>query len=154
MIRIDVMIPTVTKKKLPAFLAYPVGAQRVTEALAAVPQIDDLELWFTVNQHGESEVAGRRLVFGARYKKYNLGMSASHSMEESGFYGPKWDVWVYAVPKSLNALIRSSLTEHGFNFIRDWFSRPRTELWLSTSHECRLWYCPHDDRLIAIADDN
>lgn len=152
--RIDTVIPTVTKEKLPALLAYPVGAQLVTDALSSVPQVDDLELWFTSNRYGESEVDGKRLVFAARYQKYNLGRSASRALDESGFYGPKWDVWVYAVPKQLNSSIRSSLTEDGFEFIRDWFSQPRTKLWLSTSHECRLWYSPDDERLIAIADDN
>lgn len=147
------MIPTKTKDKLPSSVAYPVGAKLVTDELSSVPQIADLALWFTANRYGKSEDNGNRLVFAARYLKYNLGMSASHSMQLSGFYGPNWDVGIYAVPKSLNSQIRSSLLEHGFEIIRDWFSRPRTELWLSSSHECKLWYKPDDERLVAISDD-
>lgn len=149
----DAVIPTVRKQKLPSFLSYPVGAQLVTNALLTVPQVDKLELWFTCDQDRESEVDGKHLVFAARYRKWNMGLSASRSMDESGFYGPKWAAWVYAVPKPLNSLIRSALIDHGFELIRGWYSRPRTELWLTTSHDYSLWYSPADERLTATATD-
>ncbi len=147
------MIPTKTKDKLPSSIAYPVGAERVSDALSSVPQIADLELWFIANRYGRSMEQGNELVFAARYKKDNLGLSASHSLDQSGFYGPKWVVWVYAVPKQLNSKIRACLIEHGFDYIRDWFCCPRTDLWLSSSHECKLWYRSDDNRLVAITDD-
>lgn len=143
------MIPTKTRNKLPGFLAYPVGAKVVTDALTTVPQIEELELWFIHNRYGEPEVDRRRLVVATRYSKYNLGVSASHAMEESGLYGPKWEVWVYAVPRQLNATIRTALFDHGLKLIRDWLSQPRTELWLTTSHRCELWYSLDEERLIA-----
>lgn len=143
------MIPTKTRNKLPRFLCYPVGAKVVTDALTTVPQIEQLELWFIQNKYGESEVDRRRLVVSARFSKHNLGVSASHAMDELGLYGPKWDVWIYAVPKELNATIRSALVGHGFGLIRDWLSQRRTELWRTTSHRCELWYSLDEERLIA-----
>jgi hypothetical protein len=151
--RIETVIPTRTKDKLRSSIAYPVGAERVTDALSSVPQIAALELWFIANRYGRSMDQENQLVFAARYKKDNLGLSASHSLDQSGFYGPKWDVWVYAVPRQLTSKIRSCLIEHGFDYIRDWFSCHRTDLWLSSSHECTLWYASDDNRLIAITDD-
>ena len=147
------MIPTVKKDKLPSSLAYPVRAQRVSDALSSIPQIAHLELWFIRNDYGQSEVDGKHLVIAARYKKSNMGISASYLGDELGIYGPTWDVWVYAVPKAINAPVRSALHDHGFRMVRDWYSKPRSDLWLTTSHECRLWYSPAEERLVATFTD-
>ena len=147
------MIPTKTKDKLTSSIAYPVGAELVTAALSSAPQIAKLELWFIANRYGRSEDYGSRLVFSARYRKDNLGLSASHSLDQCGFYGPKWELWVYAVPRQLNSKIRVCLLEYGFEYVRDWLSSVRTDLWLSSSHECKLWYRSDDNRLVMNTDD-
>lgn len=147
------MIPTVSKKKLPASLAYPIGAELLTRVLSTVPQIDELKLRFTLNQYDKSAVTGQYLVFTARYLKWNMGLSASRSLDESGFYGPKWEAYVYAVPKRASSLVRLALIDHGFELIRKWYTSPRNELWMSTSHELNLHYSSVDACLTAIATD-
>ena len=92
-------------------------------------------------------------VFVARYNRYHLGLSASHYLEESGFYDPKWEVQVHAIPKLLNAAVRAALFDHGFETVCQWFSEKHSELWFATSHECRLYYSQAEDRLIANSID-
>lgn len=147
------MIPTKYREKLPRSLAYPVGAALISDALASVPQLDELQLHFASNRTGQPTGDGKHLVLTAGYRKTNLGLSASHDWEEAGLYGPAWDVWVYAVPQQLNRLVRRAMVDHGLSKISDWLSQPRSELWLTTSHRCRLWYHPDEDRLAADEND-
>ena len=148
------MIPTVSKDKLPAFLIYPVNAKTVTDALSAVPQIDSLELWFTANRYRKPPAQEKHPVCSVRYRRHNMGLSAARWLEESGFYRPKWDVRVYAVPRQQKAFIRAAMIDHGFDIIQDWLTQPRTELWLTTSHECQLWYSAADERLVTTSENS
>lgn len=142
------MIPTKYKQKLPRFLAYPLGAQAISDALVGVPQYDLFSLRFSRHDY-DPRVDGKPLTIAARYTKYNVRLSSSHDLEESGFYDPQWDATIYAVPRPLNARIRNALRAHGMQLLRDWLAEPRTEIWLSTSHSLTLYYCPETDVIIA-----
>lgn len=144
----EAVIPTKVKNKLPKQLAYPVGAQEISMDLASVPQVDELELWFLDNRYSKSIVENKRLAIAALYRKDNLGMSASRMADELGLYGPSWSIEVSAVPSSLSSSVSMALHDHGFKRIRDWFTQPRTELWLTKSHSFKLWYSDKTQRLI------
>lgn len=147
------MIRTVSRHKLPSFLAYPVGAQLITNALVTPPRSYELELYFVRNRYRYHDVENAHLVLTACYRKWNMGLSASRSNEAAELYGPTWQAWIYSVPRTLSALIRAALIDHGFEWIRDWYARPRTELWLTTSHELKLYYSPTGGRLtVNVAD--
>ncbi len=107
------MIHTDTKQKLPRFLAYPVGAQAVSAALIDVPQLNDMSLSFSRHDYGSSERDERHICIAARYTKYNMGLSARRTLDEAGFYGPRWSATIYAVPTALNSHVRRALTSHG-----------------------------------------
>ncbi|TWU10250.1 hypothetical protein [Allorhodopirellula heiligendammensis] len=148
------MIPTVRKDKLPRSLAYPTGAQAITDALQSAPKLDDIELWFTRNDYGDASVDGRYISISGRYRMINHGMSAAQYLVDSEFYGPTWDILVYATPREFNARIRDALRSHGFDLIREWFAEIRSDLWLSSSHRCTLWFCPEQNLLLPVKSDN
>lgn len=148
------MIPTFRKDKLPRTLAYPSGAQAVTNALLSIPHREGLELWFMRREFGPADEDGLHRVIVVRYEMRHVGLSAASFMVESGFYGPKWDISVYAVPRELNARIRESLRTSGFDIIRQWLAADRSELWLTSSHSCTLSFCPVSDSLVRVGDDD
>ncbi len=143
------MIPTEAKQKLPRFLAYPLGAQAISDAIVGVPQYDRLSLWFSRHDYEPSDVNGKPITIASRYTRYDVGVSISRDLMERGVYDPRWDVTIYAVPKQLNSRIRHALRAHGLNLLRDWLMEPRTETWLSTSHSLTLCYCPDTDVIVS-----
>ena len=68
------LIPTTFKEKLPRTLAYPVGAQILTDALAETPQLEELTLWFSRGDHYTTENTGRHLCIEVRYNHWHLGI--------------------------------------------------------------------------------
>jgi hypothetical protein len=149
----DRLIPTTSKSKISSALAYPVGAQSISQSLASVPQFEQLELMFTDNRYKVADSLGNLPILAGRYIKHNLGLSASHSMDESGSYGPKWEIQIYTVPKQHSTTIRKAVTEQGFGLLSDWLCEKRSNFWLTKSHEILLWYSMADDRVVSIASD-
>ncbi len=141
------MIPTRYKQKLRQAQTYALGAQMISDALSLVPQFDELELNFSANRHDKVTPAGEHLVITAGYVKHNLGLSAAN--DATAFYGPRWELWAYAISRELSATVRSKMRDYGFDLIRDWLSESRTELWLTSSHDCKLYYCETNERLVA-----
>lgn len=133
------MLQTKYKDKLPSFLTYPLGAKTISESLIGVPQYDKLEIGFLRGRYEKLEREGRRKVAAVRYLRSNLGLSAAHFAEERGYYGPKWSIDVYAVPRDSGSTVRDALASAGFALLRDWLAESRTELWLSSSHSRTLW---------------
>ena len=147
------LIPTRSKSKLSSTLAYPVGAQSISEALVTVPQFEQLELWFTDNRYKVADTIGNLPIVAGRYVKHNLGLSASHRLDESGAYGPKWEIQIYTVPKQHATTIRNALADRGFGILSDWLSEKRSNYWLTKSHEILLWYSVVDDSFVPMASD-
>ena len=123
-------IPTASKDKLPKIHAYPVGAQLVSESLSDIPQYENLRIWFS------------------RYPKSSLVMSVTYTIPEDTshllcsprYLLPRWDVWVYAVPRDLNASVKSHLKSTGLASVREWLAMERAETWLQSSHRISLNY--------------
>jgi hypothetical protein len=144
------LIPTSMRCKIPRSLSYPIGAQAISNFMFGIPIFDELSIWFT---NGSSQCESATSFIRARYKRTNLGMSASHSLERSGFYGPSWDIWVYAVPCNLNATIREFLKNEGLMEIRNWLEAPRSELWLTASHSITMFGKMTDQFIVSIRED-
>jgi hypothetical protein len=149
----DRLIPTTSKSKISPMLAYPVGAQSISQALASVPQFEQMELVFTDNRYKVADALGNLPILAGRYIKHNLGLSASHSMDESGSYGPKWEVQIYTVPKQHSTTIRQAVADQGFGLLNDWLCEKRSNFWLTKSHQVLLWYSMADGRIVSISSD-
>jgi len=148
------MIPTVTKQNLPNFLSYSIGAQALANALTRVPQLESLSLRFLRHHNAARKSEGKHICIAAQYTKYNIGLSASHYLDESKFYGPKWDATVYAVPPSHNSRIRNAIKDHGLAMLFAWLTERRTETWLATSHRLVLWFCADTESIVQSIENN
>ncbi len=129
------MIPTQHKDRLPKHLAYPLGAQKISEALALSQHFEQLTLWFSDNKHDQNADA-----FRVAEIRYSLPLSLHPSREEikSEERSPSWGLTIGAVPRALSKPARSALHEHGFQIIHDWLAKPRTQVWLDRSHTLTL----------------
>jgi len=124
------LIPTARKDKLPKLHAYPIGAQIVSEALADVPQYENLRLWF-------SRYPKSSLVMKARY---TVPADTSQLLNSPRYLTTRWDINIYAVPRERNAAIKSHLKSVGLASICEWLATIRTETWLQKSQRFTIRY--------------
>ena len=115
------MFPTRAKSKIAKTLAYPLKAKIISQALADVPQSDELKLWFS-NYDTPTKLRQRtefRLIEIA-YSHREVDQFTAHYMEESGHNDPKWAITVYAVPIEIRARVMQLLQEEALPKIRAW----------------------------------
>ena len=122
------MIPTALKAKLPKIHAYPVGAKLVSEALFDLAQYQNLRIWF-------SRYPKSSLVMSVTYE---IPADTSHLLCRPRYLLPRWDIWVYAVPREISASVKSHLKSTGLASVREWLAMDRTETWLQSSHRIDL----------------
>lgn len=142
------LIPTKYKERLPKTEAYPVGAQLVSESLADLPALDELSILFRCGKKERLERKGNILVFSVGYTIWHLGLSAANDMLERRWYGPKWDIHVYSVPRDMNHKARLALNSHGFARAHEWLCAPRPETWFDRSHKLELVFCPESSTIV------
>ena len=132
------LIPTGLKDKLPKLYCYPTGAQIVSEALVDVPQYDNLRIWFSYWPKSSTVI----------YVTYNVTVNEPRLLNRPRYLSPRWDVHVYAVPRELNAIVKTHLKAEGLVRVREWLATPRTETWLQESQRLTIRYDAGADALL------
>jgi hypothetical protein len=117
------VFPTSHKAKISKSMSYPIGAEALSAALEGVPQSALISLWFG---HASTSIAlraghaSRYKILSAFYSHHLPNQFSANRLRES-FYGPKWHLYVYEVPRQHRHAVRSLLDSEGL---------PRVGVWL------------------------
>lgn len=115
------MFPTRSKNKIPRSLTYPLRAKTISEALADVPQADELKLWFS-NYRTPSELLKQTIysLVTVGYSHRAVDQFTPHDVEETGRNDPKWSIQIYAVPVEIRARVTQLLQDEALPRLRTW----------------------------------
>jgi len=116
------MIPTTYKAKIPQTLSYPVGAEKISDVLASVPQLKDLSISFhTFNpvkhQKGRQEPYP---ILEVEYVYSPAARTTSNWVIEAGMCDPRWQITVKPVPRDLKNKVKEELDAVGFPRLVKW----------------------------------
>jgi len=144
------LAPT-SKPKLPSFLSFPIGADRLSAALKAVPQFSALELVFSADPI-LSAMKFRRLieadephvVLRARFQRWDKKPSIGNEPWVQEYLHGKWSVWVYPVRRQLKAQAREALVAQGLPKIAEWLSVNRPASWYFGRKVCEIVFLPKE----------
>ena len=114
------MIPTRYKSKLSHLMSYPVSAGKLSEALENVPQFDNLSVAFFDSCQHPSKLDNPCQILRISYSKRRVSLSSSKQGIEQGWYGEKWGIIVYPVPRAYVSAARHQVSEQGFQQMRQW----------------------------------
>jgi len=110
------LFTTSSKDRIGSYLSWPVGAERISIALAEVPQASIIKLTFS--EHWPKYHQGKwplsYSVFKAEYCRYRN----MHRIGESS-----WAVCVRPVPRDQRAKVKEALESKGFTKVADWLSK-------------------------------
>ena len=130
------LIPTKQKFKLSKTMAYPIGAETVSEAFAGVPQFEHLKIYFTTTNFvfvSDFKEVRKQKQF---YKIFEVSMihpikslTSPKRFIEEGFYNENWEIHVYSVPSELKSITKKLLSIEGLPKAKNWLELPRTETW-------------------------
>jgi hypothetical protein len=124
------MIPTRSKAKLSHILSYPIGAQEITEGLGNSPHVDNLSLSFRESPIWPASAFQKVLADRCPYRILSItyippskpGYSGANSMVESGWYGERWELDVFPVPRVIRQAANRVLKEIGLPAVVRWLS--------------------------------
>jgi len=140
------MIPTHYKMRVPRTLAYPIGAELVSSALAEVPQRERMTLGFydkpTIFASDYHQLLARGIyaVVAASYRNLGPGLSGSNRDIETGFYTESWELSIYPVPVKEKARVRAALVADGLPAVRGWLTLARPATWREGRHGFQVLY--------------
>lgn len=146
------MIPTRNKIKLPKHLSYPIGAEAVSEALAATPLFERLSLVFWTWRSAEARrILTERMPYAiveASYKPCRKpGISASNDMIRRGWFEQECDIWIYAVLSKFRHDANRLLREQGLPAVADWLKSSNQGGWLERHQRIELIFDPTSESL-------
>jgi hypothetical protein len=118
-------LPTLYKARLPRFLSYPLGAQKISEALVEVREFAPIGIWFTNNAKRDHGTQRPYEVLEGSYTRESNTVSESRMSIEQGWNRPKWSVTVQAVPRELKHEIQVILLNHALPRLKAWFIASR-----------------------------
>ena len=143
------LIQTRYRQPIARDLSHPIGAEQLSEALAGVPQFDELSVSFSGVPNLWADTRPAKLgeferdpqpVLSAWFTNRRPGVSGSSNLQ-SAEIGERWGLTVYPVPSGLKATVRAALGAHGIPVVREWLAEPRTETWREAlRHEIELLY--------------
>lgn len=122
------VIPTRSKAKISHLLSYPVGAERISEALIDVPQFSTISLnFYAAMGSGLREVglSGKQGYEFLRVEYLNQATPASDWPIMTLYQRPPqhmWEVTVLPVPRSDRHSVRKYIDESALPLIERWFS--------------------------------
>lgn len=116
------VIHTKYKAKIPQTLSYPVGAEKISDVLASVPQLKDLSISFhtfnpVIHQKGRQEPYP---FLEVQYVYSPAGRTTSNWAKEVGWCDPRWEITVRPVPRELKSKINEELEVAGFPQLLKW----------------------------------
>lgn len=107
------LIPTRYKSKIGFEFSYPVGAELLSEALGDTPQAKDMTIWFRERNwlRGGKKIAPGDCyaVLELSYRKLRPTVFMPRAAEGRRHLGPRWSLYVSAVPRKARHLIRQRL---------------------------------------------
>ena len=134
------ILPTLYKERLPHFLSYPLGAQKISEALAGITEFARIGLWFTNGGKGDHGTQRPYQVVEGSYERWSKTLSESRMSIERGWNRPKWTVTVQAVPRELKHEIQSLLMKEGLPRLKAWFIANRALFGREGQHSISVKY--------------
>jgi len=125
------MIPTRIKSIIPKFLSYPLGAKAISDALAGVPQAGLLTIqfrfWNDWRRRGMNKPYSWIPAWGkpvpvlcVSYSNISPTTFSSNDMIARGYYSPKWEISVEAVPRIIKHQIQTKLIAEALPKMRQW----------------------------------
>src|SRR5450759_3367558 len=91
------MIPTRIKEKLPRTLSYPIGAQAISEVLAAAPHADEFSIGFFDRPGRGPRPFQQVLKDGLPYDIVTIKFRPRRNVPPFGGHGDDWDTWWFCV---------------------------------------------------------
>jgi len=141
------MIPTVYKWELSSLLSYPLGAKNISDAFEGVPQFEELSIRFSPGERNPHRVESPFSVFRVNYSKRKPGHSASNSFIEEGWYDPRWEINVGAVPRQLRHTVKTALLSEALPRVRRWLADHADATGRDGHAWVRIWYNAEEERL-------
>jgi hypothetical protein len=116
----QLIIPTRSKVKISSLLSYPIGAERLSEALIDVPQFQNLNLhyYFWSDWHlrqGQYEFLRAEYFDNPGRKDW----SQTDLWQRPPRY--RWEIVVQPVPKIFRHQVKKYIQESALALVRDWF---------------------------------
>lgn len=132
------------KGKPPKGFSYVSATQELSRVFAAVPQAEDLVIWFSRSTRRDCTEAGTQYpVFAARYEVHYVPSAAVSRRREDRHFGcAHWYLDVHVVRSDVRATVRSLLLSIGYPNVIGWLSTPRPETWYMSRHRIE---CLFDD---------
>jgi hypothetical protein len=122
----QIMIPTRSKAKISHLLSFPIGAERISKALADTPQIAKLSLHFHSDRWGHVRT-GRYPCIRIQHSSRRAEMAERFTDLERVPLFNEWEVSVYPVPKIHRHTIQQLIANIALPQINEWL-RTRAEL--------------------------
>jgi hypothetical protein len=116
------IFPTVDRAKHSKLLAYPIGAEAISQGLDGVPQHEILVCeFFAGNPNHEENKRTLLYVMAVSYARRERSHFDGPSAAERGVFDPRWKINIHAVPVETRAKIKRLLTEDALpNIVRPW----------------------------------
>src|SRR6266566_2080298 len=133
-------LPTLWKERLPHYLSYPLGAQKISEALAGVTESPNIGLHFSNHSKQDHGTQRPYAVLEGGYRRMPRSFSESNMFIEQGWNDPKWSVTVQAVPRELKHDIQLLLLKEGLPRLKAWFIANRAFFGREGQHSISVKY--------------
>jgi len=128
------MFPVLYKDRISHTESYPVGAQEVSDALSETPQAEFLGIvfcrydsvrcfgawctdWRIVKSRGKC-----RPIFRAAYSRRKVSISTPNLTIARGDTLPKWELWVWSVPRQQRHKVHTLLFGEGLQQVKNWLT--------------------------------
>ncbi|HEX4007179.1 MAG TPA: hypothetical protein VHX60_13470 [Acidobacteriaceae bacterium] len=122
----QIMIPTRSKAKISHLLSFPIGAERISKALADTPQMAKLYLHFHSDRWGHVR-SGRYPCVRVQQSSRRAEMAERFADSAGVPLFNEWEVSVYPVPKIHRHGIQQNIMNVALPQINEWL-RMRAEL--------------------------
>ncbi len=117
-------IPTLMRMKHSQLLSYPIGAEVLSRALDGTPHFLAWTCSFVAGPTHLHPDKDKILVLSASYRKRARTHHDGADAAARGVFEPRWEIWVYTVPRAQRALIKQALIDIGLpNMLRPWIDQ-------------------------------
>lgn len=137
------MFETDVKSKIPSFLAYPVHAKQLWEALADVPQAAGMKIWFYYSKSSTRQDADVHPVLSVEYRFSEASRFLPHSVK----VGPRWSITVQPVQSAIKHHVAEMLQREAFPRLHGWLLTKKDVTGEVRSHRLSVLYNEALDRL-------
>ncbi len=96
--KLNETLPTLYKKRLPRFLSYPVGAEKISDALVGLAEFASIGIEFRSNSMRDHGTQRRYQVLQASYRRIPVSFSEPRKFIEQGWNDTKWTIRGRAAP--------------------------------------------------------